>query len=164
MPGRYEHVVELNVNNGGIVRIDLPPPCESIAAEVNGDIANMVGKVEGGAGGLMSEIASLSRNMQISALDSYGSNKSGTLAGSITEEVSGNSARIGTDLFYAQFLHDGRGSVTASGNVLHFFNDGEEVFVKSVGPSTPRPYLDDSAKMMEVQIDAIVNHFLESVG
>ena len=165
MPGWYGHEIEVNIDKSGAnSKIDLVSPCEVLANEVNSEIANMVGKVEGGVGGLVSEIAHLSHDLQVSALTGYGSNKSGTLVGSITEESSGNSARIGTDLFYAQYLHDGRGSVTATNaKVLHFYNDGVEVFVKSVGPSTPKPYVDDSSRILSARIDSVIGKYLDSV-
>lgn len=164
MPGWYGHDITVNIEKSGVnTKIDLAPPCDGLAQEVNSEIGDMIGKLEGGLGGLVGEVAQVSRESQISSLSGYGSNKSGTLAGSITIESSGESARVGTDLFYAEYVNDGRGSVTAQDGVLHFFNDGEEVFVKSVGPAAPRPYIDDSSNMLEVQIDSIISKYMGSI-
>lgn len=164
MPGRYEHKIELNVDTSGAkARIDLTSPCEDLGHEITRDIAGIADKLNRNKQPLLSEIGHLSRNLQVSALNSYGSNKSGTLAGSITEEMGGNSVSIGTDLFYAQYVNDGRGSISAGDKVLHFFIDGEEVFVRSVGPSASRPYLDDSYNMLSQQIDAMVSQYISSI-
>ena len=164
MPGWYGHDVDLHIDTSGLnAKIDLAPPCDILASEVNSDLAEIGAKANNAKGLLIEQIGEASRSSQIQSLSGYGSNKSGRLAGSISVESSGNHARIGTDLFYAEYVHDGRGSITANGNVLHFFNDGEEVFVKSVGPSSPRPYTDDSAGVLDTKIDEIMNSFMESI-
>lgn len=57
-------------------------------------------------------------------------------------------AHIGTNLSYAPYVEEGRGSITASGDgVLHFFVDGEEVFAKSVGPAPAQPFLAPAVEM-----------------
>ncbi|MBO7210084.1 MAG: hypothetical protein J6V44_03605 [Methanobrevibacter sp.] len=163
MPGWYGHDIDLQVDTSGLrANIDLASPCDVLAVEVNADLAEIGAKANAGKSSIISEIAEASRDTQVQALTSYGSNKTGTLAGSITPEVSGSHAHVGTDLFYAEYVHDGRGSVSAGEGVLHFFNDGEEVFVKSVGPSSPRPYTDDTG-MLDMRIEEIMNSFMESI-
>lgn len=49
---------------------------------------------------------------------------------------------VGTNVEYAPHVEYGRGAITASGDgVLHFTIEGEDVFVKSVGPADAQPYL-----------------------
>ncbi len=163
MPGWIGHKIDVNITDSIKTKIDLVAPCDVIGREIESDLHNVVSKARGGAGGLVSDIASQSRMLQISALGSYGSNKNGNLAGSISIESSGNSALVGTDLYYASYVEEGRGSITATGKALHFFLDGEEVFVKSVGPASPRPYVEDSYSLLESRAEATVNRFMDSL-
>lgn len=164
MPGWYGHEIDVKVDTSGLrARVDIAPPCDVLASEVNSDLSDIGARANAGKGLLIGEIGEASRSLQVQALSGYGSNKSGRLAGSITTESSGSHARVGTDLFYAEYVHDGRGSVSAGSGVLHFFDDGEEVFVKSVGPSSPRPYTDDSSGMLDARIEEIMNSFMESL-
>lgn len=71
----------------------------------------------------------------------------GRLRGSISSEVrrEGRSTialYVGTNVHYGPHIEYGRGAITASGDgVLHFEIEGEEIFVKSVGPADAQPYL-----------------------
>lgn len=163
MPGWIGHNIHLNVNDAIKANISLPFPCDSIASEVNSELSNISAKVRGGMGGLIEDLASQSQMAQVNALTSLGSNKTGTLASSISIEGGGNSARIGTDLEYASYVNDGRGSITAVGKALHFYVGGEEVFVKSVGPAAPRPYVDISGNMLEATMYDTVARYMESI-
>ena len=162
MPGWIGHNINVNLKEN-IVKIDLVEPASAIASEVNSDLARFSAKVHGGMGGLVEEVARISQSSQISALTSLGSNKTGKLAGSISIESTGTSAQIGTDLFYASYVNDGRGSIVAVGKALHFFVDGNEIFTKSVGPASPRPYVDISGSMLEGQIDGIIDKYMGSL-
>ena len=162
MPGWIGHNIRVSVKEN-IKPISLPEPCDAIAQEVNNDLMNVKSQVHGGMGGLVEELASLSQSYQVSALAGFGSNKTGTLAGSITPESGGTTARIGTDLYYASYVNDGRGAITAVGKALHFYVGGAEVFTKSVGPAAPRPYVDVSGTLLESSMDYLVSSYMESL-
>lgn len=72
---------------------------------------------------------------------------SGRLRGSISSEVQREGADtlalyVGSNVEYAPHVEYGRGAISASGDgVLHFTVEGEDVFVKSVGPADAQPYL-----------------------
>lgn len=163
MAGWIGHRISITVTDAIKTKIDLVAPCDVIGREVESDLANVVSKARGGVGGLVSDIASQSRLLQIETLSGFGSNKTGRLAGSISIESSGNSALVGTDLYYASYVEEGRGSITATGKALHFFLDGEEVFVKSVGPASPRPYVENSFSALESRAEETVNRFMDSL-
>lgn len=162
MPGWIGHEIKLSVREN-IKPITLPEPCDIIAQEVNNDLMNVKNRVQGGMGGLVEELALLSQSYQVSALAGFGSNKTGRLAGSITPQSGGNSAHIGTDLYYASYVNDGRGGITAVGKALHFYIGGAEVFTKSVGPAAPRPYVDVSGTLLESSMDSLVSSYMESL-
>lgn len=71
----------------------------------------------------------------------------GRLRGSLSNKVQREGAStialyVGTNVQYAEAVEYGRGPISASGDgVLHFTIDGEEIFVKSVGPAPAQPYL-----------------------
>lgn len=163
MAGWIGHRINVTITDAIKTKIDLVFPCDTIGREIESDLANIVSKARGGSGGLVSEIASESRLLQIETLTGFGSNKTGRLAGSINVESSGNSANVGTDLYYASYVEEGRGAITATGKALHFFLDGEEVFVKSVGPASPRPYVENSYSLLDSRAEAIVNRFMDSL-
>ena len=163
MPGWIGHNIEVEITDSINAKVSLAPPCDALGEEVNSDLQNIVAKARGGLGGLVDEIATQSRLLQITSLDSFGSNKTGRLANSITINNSGNSASVGTDLFYASFVEEGRGSIQASGKALHFYLDGEEVFVNHVGPSTPRPYVESSYSALEGRAEQIVSKYMDSL-
>ena len=69
--------------------------------------------------------------------------KSGKLARSYSVVKKGDKFILGTNLDYAFSVINGRGKITAKkGKVLHFKNDGKDVFVKSVGPVKGNNYLE----------------------
>lgn len=162
MPGWIGHDIQLTVKED-IKMISLPEPCDGLAQQVNADLSQVKGRVSGGMGGLVEELATLSRTSQVTALTSLGSNKTGKLAGSITAETGASSAHVGTTLEYASYVNDGRGSITAVGKALHFYVNGSEVFVKSVGPAAPRPYVDISGAMLESNMNQLVASYMESL-
>lgn len=71
---------------------------------------------------------------------------SGSLIASvkILNEDLPKSVEVGSDQFYAHYVEYGRGPVHAiNAKALHFITkDGKEVFVKSVGPAEPQPFLE----------------------
>lgn len=163
MPGWIGHNISVNVKDAIQANIHLPSPCDGLADEINSDLMNISSRVNGSTGVIINELASQSQTLQVNALTSLGSNKTGRLAGSITVSGGGDSTRVGTDLFYATYVNDGRGTVTATGKALHFYVDGVEVFTKSVRPSTPKPYVDISGAMFERAMDDVVSKFMGSL-
>ena len=163
MPGWIGHNINVNITTNIKANISLAPPCEALGAEVNNDLSLLESKARSSQGNIVSELASESRMLQINTLSGFGSNKSGRLAGSITIENNGNSAMVGTDLYYASYVEEGRGSITASGKALHFYLDGAEVFVKSVGPAAPRPYVSTSYNLLDSRAEGVVDKYLGSL-
>lgn len=93
---------------------------------------------------------------------------SGRLRSSLSHDVQREGAstivlHVGTNVEYAPHVEYGRGAITASGDgVLHFTIEGEEIFVKSVGPADAQPYLrpaisrhEDTAE--DLTIEAVEN-------
>lgn len=72
---------------------------------------------------------------------------SGRLRSSISNEVERRGESqivlfVGSNVEYSETVEYGRGAISASGDgVLHFTIEGEEIFVKSVGPADARPFL-----------------------
>lgn len=163
MPGWIGHNINISITTDIKTNISLAPPCDSLSAEINNDLSLLVSKAHSSQGSIVGELASESRMLQINTLSGFGSNKTGNLASSITIENNGNSAMVGTDLYYASYVEEGRGSITATGKALHFYLDGAEVFVKSVGPASPRPFVATSYGLLESRADAIVDRYMSSL-
>jgi hypothetical protein len=80
----------------------------------------------------------------------------GELASSLTIKRSKGSREITTDKPYAQFVEEGRGPIEANGKALHFVKNGQDVFVRHVGPATPHPFIEPAQEDLEEQAAAIL--------
>lgn len=94
----------------------------------------------------------------------------GRLRSSITSEVQREGTDtlalyVGTNLSYAPHVEYGRGAITASGDgVLHFTIEGEEVFVKSVGPADAQPYLRPAISQHEDTAEDLIEEAVEKAA
>lgn len=73
-------------------------------------------------------------------------------------------ALVYSNLHYAGIVNDGRGPIEAkNGKALRFRIEGQEIFVKRVGPAKPNPYVErgiDRAK----RFDELLTKALREVG
>ena len=165
MPGWYGHDITLDLHLDDFEEISLPGEFMEVAECVNDEIREMNNTLENSLPDIVDQLALDSQQLQQEALVGYDSIVTGELFNSIQITGGGNSASIGTGIFHAQFVNDGRGSVTAENKkCLHFISkDGAEVFVKSVGPAEARPYVEDSDEELGTVIDELVTEVIEAV-
>ncbi|RAP46434.1 MAG: hypothetical protein BZ136_07450 [Methanosphaera sp. rholeuAM74] len=165
MPGWYGHDITLDLHLDDFEEISLPGEFMEVADCVNNEIREINNTLEGSLPDIVDQLAIDSQQLQQEALVGYDSIITGELFNGIQITGGGNSASIGTDLFYAQYVNDGRGPVTAKNKkCLHFITkDGTEVFTKSVGPAAARPYVEDSDEELGTIIDELVTEVIEAV-
>lgn len=165
MPGTYQHTIELDLDIDNIDAVSFPNEFQDIANAINDEISDMLGKIEYASKAIIPTAAQWSKEFQQRAIVENDSIITGALTNSININAGENSATIGTGIFYAEYVHDGRGPVYAKNKkVLHFVTkNGVEVFTKSVGPAAPRPWLNTSSSMLEKKLDEIISDVLEVI-
>lgn len=165
MPGRYEHIINIDTQVDNLTIDSLPAPFTEVTDDINNHLKTIQNKLEKIGPMVLPSLSRASRLLQQDSIANYESIISGALSGSISESITANSASIGTDLFYAEYVNDGRGPVHAKNKkFLHFITkNGTEIFAKSVGPAAPRPYLDDSSEALSGEIDQLMTEIIEAV-
>lgn len=160
----FGHIISLNFHLDDIEEISLPGEFQEVADCVNNEIKNTMNLLETNTPRILDELALDSQQLQQEALSGYGSIVSGDLYNSITITGGGDTRDIGTDLFYAEYVNDGRGPIKpVNKKALHFVTkSGEEVFAKIVGPSQARPYIEDSNEELSTVIDELVTEIIEA--
>lgn len=107
----------------------------------------------------LEEMAELVAEHQRDSILSGGHYVTGQLYNSITANVEGLSATIGSTLdgYSPSVIEYGRGPIEADpGTCLHFVSDGKEYFVKSVGPYEGDPYVAPSIEYAKQTIKEII--------
>lgn len=162
MPGRYEHIITLDLHIEPIDTINLPGEFQDVADGVNKNIETLNSNLEQIEPTLLTAVAERSQQLQRQSLLDYDSFITGKLYNSISQTIASGTASIGTDLFYAEYVNDGRGPVHAkNAKALHFITkDGVEHFVKSVKAAKPNPYLEDSNEDLSEDITQLLNEIL----
>ena len=163
MPGTYNHVIIVDIGHLDIEKISLPGEFQADADEINQELEEIENTLYQVTPQMTQVIGERSQQLQRNSLSSYDSIVTGALADSIDIQGGGFSVYVGTNIFYAEYVNDGRGPVHAKNKkCLHVVTkNGVEVFAKSVGPAAPRPYLDDSSEALSGEIEEIVGDFLE---
>lgn len=89
----------------------------------------------------------------------------GDLAASIRVRNVGRFGReIVSDAPYAGFVENGRpGFSAAPGKMLHFVIGGRDVFVRSVGPAKPHPFMAPAGEYLRANASAAVEKALGSL-
>ncbi len=160
MPGTYEHIIQVEIDD------QLPTipstPLVDIAPLINETLEHILHQLNYKATGLTNELALTSQQLQQAVITSLGAVRTGRLRDSVTVTGGGLTAHIGTSLFYASYVHDGRGHVyPRSQKYLHW---GDNIYVKEAGPVAARPWIDISSDMLEGAIDIIVENYLSSIS
>lgn len=160
----FGHTISLNLSLDGFEEISLPGEFQEVADCVNDEIHQINNLLEKKVPDILDTLAVDSQQLQQEALSGYGSIITRKLFDSIDITGGGNSRDIGTNLFYAKYVNDGRRPVTAKNKkALHFITkDGAEVFAKSVSSASPRPYIEDSSKELTTVIDELVTEVVEA--
>lgn len=166
MPGIYEHVINVNVDTEALDSVDcsfLPPQLAGLGEDITNMIKGIKNNLTDIKQVLLSTLPERSITAQRESIAQYGSIVTGKLDASIRLlSSSSDTAHIGTDLFYAEYVEDGRGAVTAKdAKCLHFVTkEGQEIFTHSVGPADPRPYLTDSKSVVEDSIMSVTDKLI----
>lgn len=160
MPGTYEHIIQVEIND------ELPTipstPIIDIAPIINEILTSVKKQVNYKATGLTNELALTSQTLQQAVITSLGAVRTGRLRDSVQVSGGGLTAHVGTSLYYASYVHDGRGHVyPQSRKYLHW---GDNIYVKEAGPVTARPWIDISSDMFEGAIDIIVENYLSTIS
>lgn len=169
MPGIYEHWITVTLNSTQLAKVNLnfPAPYNVVTDEITSMIDSVRENMNYGiTERIIPTLAEYSENYQKMALKETDSIITGKLENSINiRSRTGHAARVGTNLFYAEYVNDGRGPVVAKNKkCLHFITKtGDEVFTKRVGPAKPREYLERSATKLETRIDEVVNSTIDVV-
>lgn len=160
----FGHTISLDFHLDDIEEISLPGEFQEVADCANNEVLNTMKTLESNVPNILDQLAIDSQQLQQEALSKYGSIVTGKLYESISISGGGNTRDIGTDLFYARYVNDGRGPVYAkNAKCLHFITKGGvEIFTKSVGPASPRPYIEDSSEELTTVIDELVTEVVEA--
>lgn len=160
----FGHTISLDFHLDDIEPLSLPGEFQEVADCANNEVRNTMKILESNVPAILDNLAIDSQQLQQAALSSYGSIVTRNLFDSINITGGGNTRDIGTDVFYAKYVNDGRGPVHAkNAKCLHFVTKGGvEVFTKSVGPAAPRPYIDDSDEELAPVIDELITEVIEA--
>lgn len=160
----FGHTLSLDFHLDDIEEISLPGEFQEVADCVNNEITNTMKILESNVPNILDQLAIDSQQLQQEALSNHGSIVTRNLYDSIVITGEGNTRDIGTDVFYAKYVNDGRGPVHAkNAKCLHFITKGGvEVFTKSVGPASPRPYIDESDEELTPVIEELVTEVIEA--
>ena len=155
-----EHVITVKANTEQFTRINgfgFPSQLKGLENSILDHIHKLGDSVKQVQKTAMQKLPNISQQAQQQQIQANNSVVTGRLKGSIQKQMSGDTAHIGTNLFYAKYVEHGRGPVVAkNGGVLHFFTKaGAEVFAKRVGPAAPRPYLEPSGSKVEKELSSI---------
>ncbi|WP_455644833.1 HK97 gp10 family phage protein [Methanosphaera sp.] len=169
MPGHYSHEITVDCDVSGFKNFNITPPIAlgvEVIEDINRRFTDSAERIEKYCNdGLVDTLATLSQLEQRSALAEKGSIITGALSDSILIHGSGKTRDVGTSLFYAQYVEDGRGPVRpVRAKALRFKLPGVGwVFAKSVGPAKPRYYLRDSGKKMQTHMRDTVKIIREMI-
>lgn len=145
MPGRIAHQINFQLNTEELKNLSIPtmPLIPQIGKDIEHDFKGMHQLLSQIGDYILPELAQESQTQQKLAIAHFDSIITGTLHDSIEIEMKGQSADIGTDLFYASYVQQGRGPVTAKNKPFLVFKSPGYGWVrtKSVGPAQPRNYL-----------------------
>lgn len=160
----FGHTISLDFRLDDIEEISLPGEFQEVADCANKEVLNTMKILASNVPTILDNLAIDSQQLQQESLSKYGSIVTRNLFDSINITGGGNTRDIGTDVFYAKYVNDGRGPVFAkNAKCLHFITKGGvEVFTKSVGPASPRPYIDDSDEALTPVIEELVTEVIEA--
>lgn len=150
MPGTYEHVIRLKVQNTirGKFRSTLPGLGGYLSQEV--DRLERRLKFQGAL--IVDDLALSSQKAQRDTITRLKAVRTGRLRDSIRVTGSGLEAHVGTSLYYASYVYEGEGPVWSNGTIV----------VREYGAG-PRPWTEISASEFERGIDGIVMKGLSKI-
>ena len=131
----------------------------TIFDSINNIIENYKEKIQDGAEKGLNELAEQVATEQQNSISSGGHIVTGELYNSITANVNGLSATIGSTLngYSPSVIEYGRGEVyPVTASCLHFVSDGKEYFVKSVSAYEGDPYVAPSIEYAKSQAKEII--------
>lgn len=168
MPGKYSHDITIKANLKGLDNIKIPnaPIFKPLTTAIQKQFKQASNELQSNLNLVIDILAPFSQIKQRAKLAEKGSIITGDLDRSITIQKSENHASIGTTLFYAQYVEEGRGPVHAKNKPFLVFKIPGVGWIKtkSVGPAAPRYYLKESAQLLEKEIDDVMADVMESFG
>ncbi|PAV08103.1 HK97 gp10 family phage protein [Methanosphaera cuniculi] len=147
-----EHVI--TIKTGGIDQFNIkgfgfPAQLKGLEKEICNHINQLGQGIQKVQKQGLDELGKQSQKLQQAQLRANNSIMTGNLLNSIHQQKGGDSVHIGTNVFYAKYVEEGRGPIVARGKALHFFTkSGNEVFAKRVGPARAKPYLAPSGEIL----------------
>ena len=162
MPGRYSHSIYINCNIRALENVDFPGPLTEIETMLH----NSAQEIERQLDFIVPELAEYSQVAQRSALSDTGSIITGKLYESIRIKNGHNYADIGTSLFYAQYVEEGRGPVHAKNKPYLVFKIPGKGWIrtKSVGPAPARYFVQRSSVKVAREIPKRLKTLGEAIG
>lgn len=89
----------------------------------------------------------------------------GQLSKSFEVKSSGSGFEVTSNKHYAEFIENGRPGFSASpGKTLRFVINGEVLFRKSVGPAPAQPFVEESKKAINQQIETIFHQEISKIS
>lgn len=162
MPGRYSHSIYIKCNIRALENLDLPVPFFPIKKMLRRSAQEIEKQVDF----IVPELAEYSQVAQRSALADTGSIITGKLDESIRIKNGHNYADIGTSLFYAQYVEEGRGPVHAKNKPYLVFKIPGRGWIrkKSVGPAPARYFVKRSSKGLAKEIPKRLEALGDAIG
>ena len=150
MSDTYEHRINLVLKkNIRIGEYSGPLSCvNDIIREEASHLENMFDFI---GNQIVDELALFSQQVQRDTITRLGAVRTGRLRDSVRISRNGLSARVGTDLYYARYVHDGYGPRTQRYKSSH-----GGINVRRIGGASPRPWVDISASEFERGMDSII--------
>ena len=167
MPGKYSHDIIVKADLKGFKDLKLPqtPIFKGLTTTIRKQFRAGKKQLKSNLDLVVATLAPFSFLKQRVKLAEKGSIITGTLHDSIQiKRRSKYRASIGTSLFYAQYVEEGRGPVKPKNKpYLTFKIPGVGwIRTKYVKPSKPRYYLKESSQLLEHEIDNVMQDVMEA--
>ncbi|WP_292474187.1 hypothetical protein [Methanosphaera sp.] len=167
MPGKYSHDIIVKADLKGFKDLKIPktPIFKELTTTIRKQFRAGKKQLKNELELIIPTLATFSWLKQRVKLAEKGSIITGTLHDSIKiNRKSKYRASIGTTLFYAQYVEEGRGPVTPKNKpYLTFKIPGVGwIRTKYVGPAKPRYYLKESSVLLENEIDDVMTIVMEA--
>ena len=169
MPGKYSHDITVKADLKGLKNLKIPntPVFKPLSTAIRKQFRQAQKALKQNLDIVSGTLSVFSFLKQRAKLSEKGSIITGTLYKSIQIlRRSRYRASIGTNLFYAQYVEEGRGPVHAKKKPFLVFKIPGVGWIrtKSVGPSKPRYYLKESSTLLEQEIDNVMTDVIEAFG